>query len=344
MRLILVRHGESEANAKGINQGQYLDTPLTKKGVEQAKKVAKRLKEEKIDMIYSSDLIRAKQTAREINKFHDLKIIFDKRIREKDHPIEESENFISRVKSFFDEIKDKSKNILIVAHGGVNLTLLAISTGDRQKGGEIVRRYRQSNTCVNVIEKDGENYKIKLVNCIKHFKSDKKLIKIFEEVQKSPYQVCPFKENKIDENIESGDCRYKFLLLKKLLDKERYKTKIIKVIFNWKDLPIPKNILRILKKSSTVWVHNTLAVKIHGDYLFIDPIWNPQLEKRGFPVTKNWNGLEDTKQISEGKLEFFKKDLFEKDKEKILKENKVYINKDEAHKFAEALNKWLNKK
>jgi broad specificity phosphatase PhoE len=66
MKLIIVRHGESEANKKGIHQrrkDEWSDTSLSKDGIFQAKQVAERLKDEKIDGIYASDLKRAKETA-----------------------------------------------------------------------------------------------------------------------------------------------------------------------------------------------------------------------------------------------------------------------------------------
>ena len=67
MRLIIVRHGETEKNVKKIIQGQTHGT-LTKKGIQQHKKLAKRFKDEKIDVIYSSDLGRTKHLAKEILK------------------------------------------------------------------------------------------------------------------------------------------------------------------------------------------------------------------------------------------------------------------------------------
>jgi len=344
MRLILIRHAESEANAKGINQGQKVDTFLSKLGVKQAKQVAQRLGDEKIEIIYSSDLKRAKQTAEEINKFHKLEIVYDKRLREKDHPEESLEAFVARLISFFEDIKNIDKNILVVAHGGTNLSLLAISTGDREKGGKLVRRYRQANTAVSIIEKEGDHFKIKLINCFKHFKQDKKLINIFRKVQKIQYKVCQFDESNINGKIKFGDCRHKSHLLKRLLDKEGYKTKKIKVIFDWKDLPIPKKIISILNKSSTIWTHDALAVKIHGDYIFLDPTWNPKLKKLDFPVTEKWSGLEDTKQVTEGELEFYKEDDFNSKKEEILKKHGISIDKEEVYKFAEELNKYLEGK
>lgn len=78
MKLIITRHGETEENKAGIIQG-YLPGHLSKTGIEQAKKVVLRLKDEKIDFIYSSDLDRAANTAKEIAKFHpDVPIEFVK--------------------------------------------------------------------------------------------------------------------------------------------------------------------------------------------------------------------------------------------------------------------------
>ena len=82
MRLILVRHGQSTANEQGICHGQT-NHLLSEKGKAQVKKLALRLKNEKIDIIYSSDLKRAIQTTKAITKYHPhIKIIKDKRIRE----------------------------------------------------------------------------------------------------------------------------------------------------------------------------------------------------------------------------------------------------------------------
>jgi broad specificity phosphatase PhoE len=56
--------------------------PLTEKGKEQILKVAKKLKKEKIDLIISSDLLRAKQTSEILAKELGVKLIFDKRLRD----------------------------------------------------------------------------------------------------------------------------------------------------------------------------------------------------------------------------------------------------------------------
>jgi probable phosphoglycerate mutase len=69
MRLILVRHGESEWNRTGRYQGQE-DAPLSSLGLQQAEALAKRLRNEKIDAIYASPLQRARKTAEAIAQFH----------------------------------------------------------------------------------------------------------------------------------------------------------------------------------------------------------------------------------------------------------------------------------
>jgi len=62
MRLYVVRHGESVNNSKKIWTG-WADAELTDKGIEDAKKAGAVLSGVKFDKIYSSDLIRAVQTA-----------------------------------------------------------------------------------------------------------------------------------------------------------------------------------------------------------------------------------------------------------------------------------------
>jgi alpha-ribazole phosphatase len=64
-RLHLVRHGQTAWNASRRYMGQY-DEPLNATGLAQAAAVARRLKRQSFDAIYSSDLQRAWQTAIQI--------------------------------------------------------------------------------------------------------------------------------------------------------------------------------------------------------------------------------------------------------------------------------------
>jgi len=64
MDILLVRHGESEANAEGRLQGR-LDVPLSDRGRAQARQLGGWLKQNEVcwDVVYSSPLLRARQTA-----------------------------------------------------------------------------------------------------------------------------------------------------------------------------------------------------------------------------------------------------------------------------------------
>ncbi|MDH5206477.1 MAG: histidine phosphatase family protein [Hylemonella sp.] len=63
--LILIRHGETDWNRELRFQGQ-VDVPLNEIGQAQARRVAQRLAAEQIDVLVSSDLVRAQQTARPV--------------------------------------------------------------------------------------------------------------------------------------------------------------------------------------------------------------------------------------------------------------------------------------
>ena len=62
MRVYIVRHGESVSNQQAIWTG-WADVPLTEKGKEDAKHAGEMLKDLVFDKIYTSDLMRAIQTA-----------------------------------------------------------------------------------------------------------------------------------------------------------------------------------------------------------------------------------------------------------------------------------------
>lgn len=79
--ILLLRHGESEANINKIFAGNT-DAPLTERGLKQAKITALYLKDRKISAVYSSDLSRAYCTACETAGLHGLEVVKDKRLRE----------------------------------------------------------------------------------------------------------------------------------------------------------------------------------------------------------------------------------------------------------------------
>ncbi len=157
-RLILVRHGQTEMNKNKLYFGK-LDPKLNNLGIEQAQNAKKYLEEikEKIsyDLVYSSPLLRAKETA-EICNYLEKNIIFDKNLEEIDFGIFEGLTYKEILEKFPNEAKkmenswldynyetgespkemykrvinfvenlDFSKNILIVSHWGVINSILS---------------------------------------------------------------------------------------------------------------------------------------------------------------------------------------------------------------------------
>lgn len=73
-QLFLVRHGESLANERNILQGNTVDEPLSPKGVQQAAAAGQALKVAPVAQVFSSALLRAKQTAEAIAVQHVLPV------------------------------------------------------------------------------------------------------------------------------------------------------------------------------------------------------------------------------------------------------------------------------
>lgn len=133
MRIILVRHGEVL---------RHIDNPsLTKIGNKQVPYLAKKLKSFKIDVIYSSDLKRARQTAMIIGKLLKQKVIFDSSLREiPDEIIETSPSNwkkrkhdlkgIKQVKKFLNELQKnhREQTVLLVGHAKTNRLIVSILT------------------------------------------------------------------------------------------------------------------------------------------------------------------------------------------------------------------------
>ena len=80
-RLIIVRHAEAEGNYKRLFHG-WSDGEITEKGHIQAAKAAERLKDIRMDVLYSSSLKRTIQTAGYISKLKNLPIIRTDKLKE----------------------------------------------------------------------------------------------------------------------------------------------------------------------------------------------------------------------------------------------------------------------
>lgn len=69
--LILMRHGESMWNQQNLFTG-WVDVPLSKKGIEEAIDAGKRIAKDKIDVIFTSKLIRAQETLVIALAYHEM--------------------------------------------------------------------------------------------------------------------------------------------------------------------------------------------------------------------------------------------------------------------------------
>lgn len=79
---ILIRHGESESNIRGLISEDIEGFPLTDNGRKQATRTAQELIKVKAQMILSSPVLRARETASIISHATDIEITIDHNIRE----------------------------------------------------------------------------------------------------------------------------------------------------------------------------------------------------------------------------------------------------------------------
>ena len=82
-RLVLLRHGRTEWNQVGRAQG-HADVPLDSVGLRQARTAARHLATYEPTVLWSSDLVRARETAEQVAARCGLDIVLDKRLREYD--------------------------------------------------------------------------------------------------------------------------------------------------------------------------------------------------------------------------------------------------------------------
>ncbi len=80
--IFLVRHAETDWNVQKRIQGSS-NVPLNKKGIKQARTLARKFKEITLTHIYSSPLKRALQTALPLAKSHKLKVHLESSFRER---------------------------------------------------------------------------------------------------------------------------------------------------------------------------------------------------------------------------------------------------------------------
>lgn len=160
MKIIFVRHGESEANvADRINDNPARQVNLTERGRAQAEAAAKNLGAIKFTWAYVSEFPRARQTAAILLRDHDCALDIDARLNERRsgmdgmpvhtfndlvHPDplrikpEQGESFMQqmeRLRGFMNDaaMRHRGGTILAVSHENPILAALALSCGDPEK-------------------------------------------------------------------------------------------------------------------------------------------------------------------------------------------------------------------
>jgi len=99
-KIYLFRHGISYDNEEGLFSG-WRDVALNKRGIRDAQIVALRLKDKKFALAFQSDLLRSRQTLKEILKFHKhVKVITDKRIKERNYGNLQGKTHLEIVKKY----------------------------------------------------------------------------------------------------------------------------------------------------------------------------------------------------------------------------------------------------
>ncbi|WP_240620132.1 histidine phosphatase family protein, partial [Peribacillus acanthi] len=101
-KICLIRHGETDWNSLGKLQGRT-DIALNKQGILQAEECRQFLKESKWDLIVTSPLLRAKQTAEIINQDFNVPLIEMKEFLERDYEDAEGMTINEREKAFPDK-------------------------------------------------------------------------------------------------------------------------------------------------------------------------------------------------------------------------------------------------
>lgn len=194
-RIVLIRHGETEWNRLERFQGRA-DVPLNQEGLEQAERLAQRLKEVPLTKIYTSSLMRARKTAEIVNDYHGVEVVPQEGLTEVDHghwtgmfksqvmerdgeryktwltrpdtlvmPEGESLADVCRrsVRAIEEIIENnRGETVLVCSHDAVNKVLLC-----HFLGLELCSfwKFKQGNGCINIIDVlDRNNFMIMLVN------------------------------------------------------------------------------------------------------------------------------------------------------------------------------------
>lgn len=187
MKICLVRHGETDWNVLGKLQGKT-DIPLNQKGKEHAEKCGNSLKNSNWDLIVSSPLRRAKETAIVINNSINAPIIIMDAFKERDYGIAEGMDLKQRLLKFPDKqypMKEPrnslnervltgmrelvtnftdSNKLIVVSHGSIINTILSILSNGKIGSGKTIL----DNGSISEIYYQNKRWEIKNFNQTGH--------------------------------------------------------------------------------------------------------------------------------------------------------------------------------
>jgi broad specificity phosphatase PhoE len=199
MRLILARHGETDYNREWRFQG-HTDLGLNRVGRRQAESLRQRLSREPLDVIYTSNLKRAAETADIIARGRGLRVESRENLAEldfgwcegltyaeiverypdwppKDYSFaaydgESLEQLGQRIRAFEQELRSHNPaeaDILIIAHAGSLRVLLCVLLGIDIENW---RRFRLAPASLTVVEDFGGEPVLTRLNDVFHLKTE----------------------------------------------------------------------------------------------------------------------------------------------------------------------------
>lgn len=198
MRLLLIRHGQTDYNVARLIQGAGVDAPLNELGHTQAQKVGRHIADISVDHIYSSDQQRAAQTMRHIAEHHaHIEPILNPILRERAAGIFEGKHYRyydffrkiavsawehfkpwggesmtqlqKRVVAWYEEVKEKhqGETVVVVTHGAV-INALALYIMEKELNKENARAVAAKNTAVFEFHHTENGIEVVRINCVRH--------------------------------------------------------------------------------------------------------------------------------------------------------------------------------
>ncbi|MDW7616858.1 histidine phosphatase family protein [Peribacillus sp. SIMBA_075] len=184
--ICLVRHGQTDWNALGKLQGQT-DIPLNELGKIQARQCGEFLSEEDWDVIISSPLKRARETAEIISNYIEVPVIEKIAFIEKNFGVAEGMTAAERKAAFTDKLypgqenQDSLRNrlmnglqeiqkeypdkkVILVAHGAVIHFILRLMSNE----SIVSKEMRLFNACLSTIRFDADSWIIDDFNQVNH--------------------------------------------------------------------------------------------------------------------------------------------------------------------------------